>query len=198
MTYYEAVLNFNAPTGAIKNVLHYLTAAEQGEQLQAATDEIELLWNTHFRSQVAPSITFNSITWRVDEVGAVGIEYPVPLSPVAGSATSSEFAAAEALILHKKNTTGTKPARGRMYIGGVTSGKFNSVGNWDQSVLDAGIDWLEAIAEFTAGSPATVFNMVIKASNLAAPNTVPYAVVDTVGGVVRPGTQRRRRRGIGV
>ncbi len=194
---YEAVLNFSSPTGEIKNVLHYRTAALQGSDLQDATDEIQLQWNTLCRNRFAPSVSFVSVTWREDTPGAVGVEYFVPLSPVPGSAADNQYAAAEAAIIRKRCTDGSNPARGRMYIGGITSEAFNSVGNWGQDTIDDLVAWVEAIAQFTAGSPATVFNMLIKASNPAAPNTNAYNIVDTIQGIVRPATQRRRRRGIG-
>jgi hypothetical protein len=85
-----------------------------------------------------------------------------------------------------------------MYVGGITSNQLNGVGNWDQATVDDVEAWVEAIRDFDAGTPAVNFRMVIVASNPTAPNTQSSTQVDQVAGIVRPATQRRRRRGIGI
>lgn len=198
MTRYEAVLNFTAPTGAIKNVLHYETVGTQGVDMQEATDKIELEWNQNCRDVITPSVSFVSVTWREDSAGSVGVDYLVPLSPVPGTATDNSLAVAESMIIQKINTTGTKPARGRLYVGGVSAVAFESNGNYSTESVGKVADWVDQIKEFTVPTSGVGYQMVIKASNLATPNTQTQTAVDTVIGSVRPGTQRRRRRGIGI
>lgn len=198
MAIYEAVMNFNSPTGAIKNVLHYSTVAVQGDTLQDATNEIELQWNSNCRNRFAAAVTFVSMTWRLNAPGEVGVEYQVPLSPVPGTADENKYAAAEAMIIQKRHLSGARPARGRLYVGGITSNQLNGVGNWDQATVDDVATWVESIRDFNAGTPEINFRMVIVASNPTAPNTQTFTQVDQVAGIVRPATQRRRRRGIGI
>ncbi len=198
MARYEAVLNFAAPTGAIKNVLHYETVGVQGVDMQEATDKIELEWNQNCRDRFAPSVSFVSVTWRDDSAGSVGVEYLVPLSPVAGTANDNQYAAAEALIIQKVNTSGVKPAKGRLYVGGITSEAFEATGNWALATVQAVEAWVDQIRDFTVPTTGVGFQMVIKASNPTAPNTSIQQNVDLAKGIVRPATQRRRRRGIGI
>lgn len=198
MTMYEVVINWGSASGEFKNILHYETDAVHGADMDAMADFLSTAYLLHFRDRVAPGVSLISVSVREDIVGAVAVDYPMPLSPLVGLAGDDQWAGQLALLVRKLNLSGNRPAQGRIYLPGVTSEALTATGEWAQNVAADAQDFLEELRDFQAPISGPLWVMHIKASNPDAPNTVTYASVDAVQAVTNPTTQRRRRKGVGV
>lgn len=197
MGYFEAVLNFSSPTGVIKNVVHYNLSSDDPANIQEATDIIMGQFNIICAGDFSPAVVFESITWREEIEGAVGVEYSDPSGPYPGTFSDGDYAPNAAMLVRKFHDSGVRPSRGRNYIGGVTAEALEATGRWNAVNVGRVVSWFEYIRSFTVNEGADTVDMVIKATNPTAPNTVPFSIVNRVSGEVRVKSQKRRLEGIG-
>lgn len=197
MTYFEAVLNFSTPTGDMKNVLHFNLSSTDSEDIQEATNTIMGQWNIIAADNFSGACTFESITWREDTPGAVGVEYSDPSGPYSGTFADGDYAPNAAMLVRKYHDSGSRPSRGRMYVGGLTAEALEATGRWNNTNVSDVVSWVELIRSFTVGGGANTVDMVIKATNPTKPNTQPYTIVNRVTGETRVKSQKRRLEGVG-
>ena len=197
MSVWEVVLNFVLDGTVAQNVLHYQDESPATIDWTAFVDVIRADIATHIQTILVPSITFTGITVRLDVVGSVGQTYEPTAGDISGTSVNDQYARVMALLVRKNADSTVRPNRGRAYMAGVTVEHLDDAGEWDQGSRGAANNfWTDMlqISIVTGGN----FDLVIKASNPTAPNTVPYNPVSGVGAQRIPATQRRRRIGVGV
>ena len=197
MTVYEITLNYSAPSGIMQNVLHYDFQGTEPFDFQAAADVIRVDFVDNLASIIAPAVSLTGITVREDVPGSIGQTYGLTLGDAPGTSTDNQFGAVLSAIVQKKAENLQRPNKGRIYQGGITSEGLGSFGNWSQAVLDACDAFWADMRVLSIVGPSTG-TMVIKASKPTNPNTVAYNPVATLDTLNNPGTQRRRRRGVGI
>lgn len=197
MAFYEVVLNWDLDGELVQNVLHYDISAVTPLDLQGYVDVIQAELIIHMADILVPSIQFESVTFREDVDGGVGVTITPTTGSTPGTDPNDNYAGQLALIVRKEALSTIRPNLGRIYFGGCTSFGLAQNGRWDTSLSSAAEDFAEAIRGVESGEGG-VMDMVIKASNPTAPNTVAYNPVLAMTGLGVPGTQRRRRQGVGV
>lgn len=194
---YEVVIDQSCPAGDIKNVLHYEFINPGAAVFQDFVDHLAARFVANCQVNFTPSYSLLGATFRETEPGAVGVSYTITGGAVNGTAPETEFASQVAMLINKFNDDGTRPARGRMYIGGLTADALNSESLWKSSVRDTVVQWWEDMNTGTLPVTGEALDMRIAATDPTQPNTEAFPTVDRLTGNVNPGTQRRRRRGVG-
>lgn len=197
MAFYEVVFNWQLDQITVNNVFHYDITAVTPADLQGYADTIQAEFILHLQSVCAPSMTFNDLTFREDIPGGVGITQPFTTGPVSGTSTDDQYAGQLSAIVRKLAQSTVRPNIGRVYWAGITSEGLGANGRWTSTVTTAAANFLDALIGVSSGAGG-VMDMHIKASDPTKPNTVPYNPVTAVQALAIPGTQRRRREGVGI
>lgn len=188
MAYYEVVLNGLISDQPMLSVLHYEIVGVP--DFQQFADAIALLMIPDLTDHVVPEASWDGITVREDVPGAVGVTFNFTGGPVAGTNVDNEFYGLIAVNMRKFAQNGSKPAQGRIFQGGIPASATTSGGNiGGPYLINLNAFWAQMISIDFAGLTA---DMVIKATNPGAPNTVPYNPVDVIQGAGRPAKQSRR------
>lgn len=189
MTMYEIVLNGKQDAEPMLTVLHYdLTGSTD---LQEFSDAIKTQMVASLMPALVPSVTYTGITARLDTPGSVGVKYPFSTGQIVGTNAETNYYALAAVNVRKLSSTGSRPAQGRIYQGGIPVSAYNADGfilaTYQTTLSD---HWeLMRIIEFDTSGEATMF---IKASNPSAPNTVAYNPVTSFQTSARGSKQSRR------
>lgn len=192
MTVYEVVLTGTQDAEPHLNVLHYDVTGSTDFQLLADAFRTEI--TNGLSALIVPSLRWQGITIREDVQGAVGVYYPFTSGDLIGENAEGNYAANVAALVRKYADATTRPNQGRAYQGGIPISALTGEGNLGGafvSSLSAAWDNLRVV-EFNGTGEAV---MQIKASNLAAPNTVPYNTVARLSVAFRLSTQKRRNFG---
>jgi len=192
MAVYELVLEGAVNDQPCLNVLHYDVTGST--DLQALTDRIAVLMVAEWETLLVPGYLLPQVTWRLDEPGQIGVPYQFTGGPINGQDVDTEVWQTVALNVQKLTTTGSRPAKGRIFQGAVPSGAVDPLGRVDvafRAAVKSFWDSMVTIAFDTVG----IAQMVIKASNPTAPNTVPYNPVSSTLVSSKPAKQSRRNVG---
>lgn len=196
MTVYECVLEYDSPSGEMLNVVHWDLTGTAPLNFQDFVDNLRTEFVNSLAAVIAPSVSFVAVTIREDSPGAIGIRYTPTAGSAAGTSTDNQYGPQLAALVRKRCENGQRPALGFAYQGGITSEGLTSAGRWSATVNNAVFAFWDAniIIPFAGDGQA---EMVVKASNPTAPNTVAYNSVTSinVGGI--PVTQKRRKEGVG-
>lgn len=196
MAVYEAVLNWSFNSNVFNTVLHYDTGSSGEPDFLGLTDDIRSKMNADFTNVLAPNLIFTSVRWREDTPGGVGVVFFPTDGPRAGTAADNQAVGQTAAIIRKLGSGLVRPNKGRIYQPGVSVEGIAATGLWQGTVSNFLETFWESMIELDDGDGVTA-SMVIKASNPSAPNTVPYNPVTGMQALGNPGTQRRRRLGVG-
>lgn len=196
MAVYEGVINWTFNSNIYNTVLHYDDGDTGPPDFQGLTDDIRDKFNTAGMPGLVNDLVFTSMRWREDIAGGVGTVYVPTAGTLAGSAGASETAGQLALIIRKLGAGLVRPSKGRIYVPGVATSALQSNGLFIGTTSNALETMFEDILTIDDGGGVEL-DMVIKASNPSAPNTVPYNPVVGLQALGNPGTQRRRRLGVG-
>lgn len=192
MTIYECVLTGNLDAQPMLHVLHYDITGSTN--LQEWVDAFQAELSAHVMDHLVNSAAYSGITIREDVPGAVGVFYPFTAGTIAGTATGTNYWANVAALVRKFSDNVVRPNQGRLFQSGIPPSATDNDGKLGGSYVVALRDaWSELITvpfDSTGNS-----QMVIKASNPSAPNTVPYNEVNSIGVAGRLSTQRRRNFG---
>lgn len=196
MTVYECAFHFSVGSNDYYNVVHYDITGDDPLDLQDLTDEIVSQWNTDMGSVVAPAISFDDITYRLDIEGSIGQTVVPTGGAVSGSAGDDQFAGQIAVLVRKKTNGFVRPVLGRAFAVGITSNGLNSFGEWTNGVLTAvEAFWDNIILVPFAGNGQA--EMLLKAGNPEAPNTNAYNSVAECEAVGIPSALQSRKKGRG-
>ena len=189
MTVYEVVLNGRIDDQPMLTVLHYdITGSTD---FQAFANAISLIQIADMEDLLVPSATYTGITIREDVPGSVGITYPYTGGATGGQNATTDYWGIIALNVRKLTTTGVRPARGRVYQGGIPAVAVNDDGFMAGTYLaDVNTYWNNMVTISFDGTGTAA--MVIKATNPSAPNTVAYNPVSSMSTSARPSKQSRR------
>lgn len=192
MAIYEVVLEGRFANQDMLTVLHYDVTGDENPNWQAMADAIRFTLNDFLTPYLVVAATYLGITVREDVEGSVGLFVPFTLGTLTGGDSDDGTISQAAVLVRKLANTLTRPTQGRVYQGGISSQYLNSAGQWLPTATTPITNfWLDMISlDFGPGSLA---QMVIKASNPTAPNTVPYNPVETVVTRSIPVVQRRRK-----
>lgn len=197
MPAYEVVIEGRQDGDDLLNVLHYMVPDGQQPDWQAGADEIRAHLSNYLELRSNPNVRYLGITVRLDEPGQVGVFYAFTGGPVIGAADADDAVRQVAMLVRKRNLDGTRPALGWFFVGGITVGATNADGSWDSPTVTDVQNYADDIRILGAVTQ-TDTQMVIKARNPTAPNTVPYATVDVVEAApTQPRTVRSRAKGVG-
>lgn len=196
MAVYEVVLQGKQGVDDMLNVFHYEVPDGLTPDWQAGADE----WRAHIANYLQilsnPNVVYSGITVRLDSPGQVGVFYAFTSGDVTGTAAADDALREAAILVHKRNTSGTRPALGWFFQGGISVNATQGNGAWEGSAtsdVELYADDIRILGAVATGGA----QMVIKARNPTAPNTVPYAAVDAVRAVSTPRTVRSRRGSVG-
>lgn len=192
MTIYEVVLEGAINSQPMLSVLHYDVTGST--DFQALSDAFAIQIVAELRDLIVPNARWDGIRVREDIPGGVGVFYPFTGGSIIGTTTVTDCWALIAANIRKNAPGGQRPAQGRIYQGGIPADKVTAGGNIEAAyALDLAAAWETMRSMTFAGSGQA--DMVIKASNPAAPNTVPYNPVASLTTLLRPATQGRRNYG---
>jgi hypothetical protein len=196
MTVYEVVFNGSLGGNDMLTVTHYEIDGPLAPDFQFMADAIRAHMVDHLQARLVPSAIYTGITVREDTPGAVGVPYVFSAGNLIGTDVDDEWYGQTCLVVQKKANSGSRPALGRIYQGGLAAGATTNGGFYQSNVLDDVTAFWEDVRVISGVGTGSA-QMVIKASNPTAPNTVPYNLVDEMVGKSNPATQRRRRRTVG-
>lgn len=189
MAYYEVVLEGQVTNEPMMTVLHYdITGSEAFQQL---SDAIALLMQGSLDVLLVAAAQYNGIRVRPDSPGQVGIFYPFTGGPIVGNYADSDVFGMIACNVRKLTTSGSRPSQGRIFQGGVPAVIASPIGNLDASWRASLNAFWESMIDIDFAGTGQA-QMVIKASNPTAPNTVPYNPVTGTNAISRPAKQSRR------
>ena len=197
MAVWEVVIDWLIDGTVAQNVLHYQDEDPVSIDWVEFADELRAQMIIDIQDTLVPSITYEGITVRLDEVGSVGSTFTPTLGGLLGTSVNDQYSRVLAMLVRKNADSTVRPNRGRIYVPGVTVEHLDGAGEWDAGSRNAHNDFWANILEITLVEGGDM-SMVIKASNPTAPNTVDYNPVSSVGAQRIPATQRRRRIGVGV
>jgi len=196
MPTFEVVLEGRQGLEDMLTVLHYETTTglvlDWAEIAEALGDEIQL----KLLSALVPNASYLGITYRLDELGEVGIFEAFPGAPLLGTNGSGDTITQTAVNVSKVAAGGSRPSGGRIYQGGIAVEFAGPTGQWSIPLLDQ-MDSFWGDVRTLDQDTVEVLRMVIKASNPSAPNTVPYNPVTAIATKSNPVTLTRRKRGTG-
>lgn len=190
MTVYEVVLEGNLRGNDLLTVLHYDVTGVLDGALLAGVFAGNM--QPDFLARLVPDVGYTGITIREDIAGGVGVFYPFTSAPLVGTNADDEYWSQASATIRKLTDSGSRPAQGRIFQGGLPAGSVDGQGLLQQNVADDLVAFWEAMREWSLSNGA-VGVMVIKASNPAAANTVAYNPVSEMASRLIPSTQRRRK-----
>ncbi len=196
MTVYECALHWRAGSNDYYNVVHYDITGDTPLDLQSLTDNIASEWTSTYRSRVTSTVLFSGVVFRLDIDGSVGTEIQPTGGELAGTSANGEWAGQVAMLIRKKTNGLVRPVQGRAYVPGLVGGNLNSFGEFSTTALaDVEAFWDNIILVPFAGNGQA--EMLIKASNPAAPNTNPYNSVAECEAAPIPSVLQSRKKGRG-
>lgn len=196
MTVHEVVFNGQQDGETHLNVVHFDLVLGVDADLQAFTDAIADKIIPAYTAALVASFVISNLTIREDIPGSVGTIYNFTAGPFIGTSTGANYAHQLAMLIRKSANSTQRPNNGRLFQGGMAVGGLDDEGQWLIPTRQAVRDFWDSLITFTFGTGGSA-QMVIKASNPTAPNTVPYNPVAAISAVNVPSTQRRRRIGVG-
>lgn len=196
MTMYEVGLHFKVGSNDYYNVIHYDVTGDTPLDLQDLTDQLASEFVTNLADVIAPAISLEGVTYRLDIDGSVGTEFVPTGGAEAGLATDDQFAGQMALLVQKRTGGLVRPTLGRAFVAGVTSEALNSFGEWNATATAAAESFWDGIiiVPFAGNGQA---EMQIKASNPTAPNTQAYSPVTECVALSIPSALQSRKKGRG-
>lgn len=196
MTVYECAFRYRVGADDFFNVVHYDITGDDPPDLQDLTDEIVAAWAAGIGDHVAAAVTFNSVIYRLDIDGSVGVEVIPTGGPEPGTATVNNWAGQMAVLLQKKTNGIVRPNLGRMFIPGVFTSALTAGGEWSVDIVQAAEAFGNAIVLISFAGNG-VAQMLIKASNPTAPNTNAYNEVAECNSLAIPSALQSRKKGRG-
>lgn len=197
MTVYEVAFRFQAESNQFYNVVHYDITGDEPLDLQDLTDEIVSSWATNCASVIAPAVSFEDITYRLDIDGSIGATFTPTGNAEPGTATDNQWAGQMAMLVRKKTNGLVRPNLGRAFVVGITSEGLGSDGFWTGTVKTAvEAFWDNIILVPFAGNGQA--EMLLKASNPEAPNTNAYNSVAECTALRNPSALQSRKLGSGI
>lgn len=196
MTIYECAFHFAVGSNDYFNVVHYDITGDSPLDLQDLTDEIVSAWSASIGTITSTTQTFRGVVYRLDIDGSVGTEITPTGGAVAGTAANDEFAGQIALLVQKRTGSLVRPTLGRAFISGLSTSNLNSFGEWNSTALgQAETFWDGIIIVPFAGNGQA--EMLLKASNPEAANTVAYNSVTECVALPIPSALQSRKKGRG-
>lgn len=196
MAFYEVVLVGQQNADEMLTVLHYEITGNQPNEWQSFANAISLLMIGSLDGALATTVRYTGIRVREDIPGGVGFELGFTGGDVVGGSAGPDLVFTNCMIIRKQASGLVRPTQGRVYQGGLPATFVGSTGFWDTTFAQTVEDFWTSMINITFGA-AGVAQMVIKARNPSAPNTQPYSEVESMVRLLNPGTQRRRRIGVG-
>ena len=189
MAFYEVVINGAVAGQPMLTVLHYEITGD--DDFQELSDAIRDWFTTEMRGNLVPAASLSGITVREDIEGSVGVTYPFTGGALVGTNASTDVWSLVAANVRKLTTSGARPSQGRIYQGGIPSNACTTGGSFESAYANGLADAWEQLISVSFGDGGQA-DMVIKASNPSAPNTVPYNPVTGMQTSLRPAKQSRR------
>lgn len=184
----------------IRNTFYYTTTVGEPSagEFQDMADEIRADFVSELQASVSAALTLYGMDYRrVDIAGLLTFSLTFTAGDVVGGSANDPLPTQVAMVVSNKGTT-TKPNRARTYLAGfietsTTAGLFNT------SYLGAATDFIDLQSNLNGGGTNplsrvaaqwnTSHTQVIASNDLSGAASVASAV---------PGTQRRRRIGVGI
>lgn len=182
----------------LMNVYYYeTTAVLDSDQLTEVADDIRAA----YVSSTLAANTGNS--WGFDGIGVRRVDIAnqpeitvIPTSGALSGGAASEELPAQVALLVKGTALTAFPRRVRTYLAGLTEGSCSS-GFWTTSIQNIARTFIEAIDEISVTGD-TLGRLAVELGGTAgAPVVVASNRVEQYSTSSVPGTQRRRRLGVG-
>lgn len=191
MPYYEVVLEGRQGGKDMLTVFHYETIGGEPMDWQAAADVIAGHVFDHLVPLCGPRVTWIGITYREDIPGGVGVFVPFGAGALTGSSVFGDQADVLTMLVRKLTGSTQRPTHGWWQQGGLSADHTTNDGEWDLGVRNGIVNYGNEMRSLEIAGSANL-QMVIKASNPTAPNTVPYNQVSSITTSGVPRTQRSR------
>lgn len=192
MTVYEIVFEGLLDANPMLSVLHYDVTGST--TFQALANEIALIMIPDLQDLLVPSASYTGITVREDSPGSVGTFYGFTGGAVVGLNASIGFWGTTAVQVRKLTSSGSRPAQGRVFQGGMPAASVDGDGRVNLALRSALTTVWEQFRSITFDTSGLA-SMVIKASNPTAPNTVAHNPVTSISVSSKPAKQSRRNVG---
>jgi len=167
---------------------HVIEGVYIGDFAQDMAEWAETWLDTNMKSKVASNCKWDTIELRNLTTTTEGLDYPVSIT---GNRASEPLPNNVAMVVSLRTGLVGRRYRGRLYVAGLTE-DVNDSGTWNASFA-AGIgtiweDWLNI--SFSLGIPHAAMCVYSRKYGIATP-------VTAISVSQYPGTQRRRRIGVG-
>ena len=196
MTIYEVAFHYGIGSNDFYNVVHFDITGDEPLDLQDLTDQIVTQWGSSQAAATTPQCSFRDITYRLDIIGSVGSTITPTAGAVAGNAANTNWGGQMAVLVQKKTNGLVRPVLGRAFCPGIAVGNLNEFGEWGAATLNACENFWDGIriVPFAGNGQA---EMLLKASNPAAPNTNAYNSVTECVALAIPVALQSRKKGRG-
>ena len=184
----------------IRNTFYYITSVGEpsNAEWQVAADEIAADWTAQIRPAVTTQMTIDSISRRrVDLIGLLSFLETFTGGAVPGTSGVDPLATQLALVVSNKGTT-VKPNRGRTYLCGFDDADM--VGSlWTAAAITAAETFIDLQSNLNAAGANPLARVAAQwnANHTQVILTNDLSGAASVGSTI-PGTQRRRRIGVGI
>jgi hypothetical protein len=192
MAVYEVTLEGELDANPMVTVLHY--DISNSTNFGALAQEILLLMIADLVEFLVPSASYSGITVREDVPGGVGTFYAFTGGPAAGTNVDDRYWGIICAQVRKLTSSGLRPAQGRVFQGGIPASNVDTDGRVVIALRVALTTFWEEMRDITFDTTGHA-EMVIKASNPTAPNTVAYNPVTAINVSSKPAKQSRRNAG---
>lgn len=180
----------------VRNVLYYSTQDETTAGLQAIVDGLRSAWSANLAGDLVPEWQLYGVDVRkVDVAGQPTIEYAFTSGVLDGAGTGDSVATQVAGLVSFTALT-SKPNRARSYLAGLQESALTD-SQWGTLILGRMEGWGTDTLDPTGGTITGVARLTVSWDSFHT-YVLGGNILTEVRAVPVPGTQRRRRIGIGI
>lgn len=180
----------------VRNMLYFEGLDAVQANAQAVGDYLRTMWDTHLKVMLAPTWQLNDFTAReVQSAGLPPIEYSFTAGGVTGAAITEPVASQVAGIVSFKANT-IRPNAARNYIAAINSSALVQ-SQFTAAATNLLFAWGQGVNGIRLAAPLGLDHVSARWNEtrtyVTDTNVLTIAIARSV-----PGTQRRRRIGVGV
>ena len=196
MSLWQITLKWVAENQQLRNVLHYRGISDSDPSWPDIAQEFGAAFATSLAARYTPGTGLLGINVLELEPGKVSLDFPISTTGIFGTDSDEPLPPQLCGLITLNGALPSKPNRGRIYMPAPNRDNLTAGSRWGTDMLNAWNAWMEDIVQLDDTEGAT-FQQVIYSRTYPKEGTLLYN--DVVSWTLRgiPGTQRKRREGVG-